>query len=233
MIRNFSRSSGNVLVFILLAVFLLGALAAMLLRSNATTEDTGQAEQDRIVAAEIMRYTSGMAQAVSSLQMRGCSETEISFQSTLWTDSGFTYNNPNAPTNRRCHVFDPAGAGYQFKRIPGGTTFRDYNINGNNSVTNVGLNTTPAGRDLIIQARGFSESVCRILNKELNVQSFAEDGIRGDLQFLGVYNAGGTIGDDGVNPGYLTGKKSGCFIATTFGGYTYPTYVFYNVLIAR
>lgn len=122
---------GNALIFILIAIALLGLLTVTLSRSGDSTNDTGDFEQNQIAASEILAYAKSIENAVQSLLARGCSENEISF----WHDSdgngtedgGDDYYNDKSPTDRFCHVFDVAGAGMTFtdlsKSIASGLDF--------------------------------------------------------------------------------------------------------------
>jgi len=230
-----THQNGNVLFMILIAIFLLGALTALMARTGMNTEETGDTEKTSIRASEIMRYTAGMQQAVSKLLLNGCSENDISFWSSKW-DTPADYDNTNNPegqtdTNYGCFVFDVRGAGYPFLEIPDGTTYTQYLIHGTTEFMDVGDSDTP---DLIIQAAGLSEEMCRQINRTLNVQSFNEDGMNSNDAFTGSYpSSGGRVGDDNVHPEYVAGKKAACMKSISWGGYPDDTYIFYQVLIAR
>lgn len=229
------NQSGNVLFMILIAIFLLGALTALLARTGSYSEETGGTEKDSIRGSEIMRYTSGMQQAVSKLLLNGCSENDISFWSSKW-DTPADYDNTNNPegqtdTNYGCFVFDARGAGYPFQEIPDGTTYVQYHIHGSTEFMEVGDSNIP---DLVIQAAGLSEEVCRSMNRTISVQSFNEDGMNSGDPFTGTFaSTGGRVGDDNVNPEYVVGKKAACIKSLAWGGYADDTYIFYQVLIAR
>ena len=91
-----------------MAVVLLGALTLLLSRSGSNVEQSGDFEQLRIKATQLMRYASSIEQGISKLQsLNNCSENEISFQNT--TDTNYT--NANSPADNSCHIFQSAGAG--------------------------------------------------------------------------------------------------------------------------
>ncbi|PZO88480.1 MAG: hypothetical protein DI626_01670 [Micavibrio aeruginosavorus] len=114
-----NKESGNALWLILIAIFLLGGLTVLLSRTGSQTEDTGNAEQMQIVASNILGYAASIEQGIQTLLMRGCSENEISF----WYDSNKDgtenssddYYNPNAPSDRTCHIFSTTGAGLNYQ----------------------------------------------------------------------------------------------------------------------
>ncbi len=113
------KQSGNALIFILIAIALLGLLTVTLSRSSDSTNDTGDFEQNQIAASEILSYAKSIENAVQMLLVRGCSENELSF----WHDSdgngtedgSDNYYNDESPTDRSCHVFDVAGAGMTYE----------------------------------------------------------------------------------------------------------------------
>ncbi len=118
--RN-DKEAGNALIFILIAIVLLGLLTVTLTRSGDSTNDTGDFEQNQIAASEILTYAKSIENAVQSLLARGCSENEISF----WHDSDGNgtedgsddYYNDKSPTDRSCHVFDVSGVGLNYFQI--------------------------------------------------------------------------------------------------------------------
>lgn len=236
--RKSTRQNGNALFLILIAIFLLGGLTVLLTRTSGQTEETGSTERASIKASEMLRYTAGMAQAVNNLLLNGnCSETDISFYTTEWSGSQ-KYNNTNTPVANGefgCHVFNPEGAGYAFKRIPAGlqATQSDYFIGGRGFVHNVGSN---ALADLILIAPNLTVDACRAINKMLGVQNFAKDGLAITSPFVGVLAggaSGGVVGDDNTHPEYVAGKKAACLQSPAWGGQTNDSYYFYQVLIAR
>lgn len=105
--------SGNVLFLILIAIALLGALAALLSRTGSQSDDTGHTEQAAIQASDLLRYAASLENGVKTLIARGCSENEISFDDD--PDNTNNYTNANAPADKSCHLFFPQGAGLKKK----------------------------------------------------------------------------------------------------------------------
>lgn len=113
--------SGNILIFILLAIVLIGLLTVFLTRSSDTTNETGSYEQNLIAANNILRTAKSIEGAVQNLMARGCGENEISF----WHDSDGNgtenasddYFNPTAPPSRACHIFEAEGTGLSYNDI--------------------------------------------------------------------------------------------------------------------
>ncbi len=101
------NNSGNVLFLILIAVALFAALSYAVTSSTRSGGNDISQEKAKTLAAEVIQYAGLMGSAYTRLNTRGCSDTEVSFYNNLWTNT----ENPNAPLDKRCHVFDQAGAG--------------------------------------------------------------------------------------------------------------------------
>ena len=73
------NQSGNILLFILIAILLIGLLTVSLTRSSNQSNDTGDYEQNVIAANKLLAYTKSMQIATQTLLQRGCGENDISF----------------------------------------------------------------------------------------------------------------------------------------------------------
>ena len=242
------KLAGNVLIFILIAIFLLGGLTMLLSRGSQTTEETGSAERTNIKVSEMLRHTAGMEQAVQKLLMNGCSESQISFNSTKW---GFPAQYDSLPANDKpeCYVFRSKGGNYPFKKVPEGlqtsATPSDYFITGFYDVLNIGS----ANTDLLIVVPGLTEQACAQVNRILGVQNYARMAFSSTPVFTGTFppSAGpSVVGSGGTNPTYVAGKKAACLqstsvmsiVGTSVVAYTPAPpdnviYVFCQVLIPR
>lgn len=229
---NNNKRAGNVLVFILIAIFLMGALTMLFVRSDGQSEDTGDTEQASLYASKILTYTANVENTVSRLLMQGCSQNEISF----WRDTNHdgletiadSNYNANAPTDKSCHVFSPNGGGMQ----PAGTddmfaTAAFYHIGTSGHeiyyVTQYDHATAP---------RGLSNAVCAAINRRL------ENGITMDAlpaaditanSFTGTYT-GYTLGDNGAEVGMYQ-IKAACIEDIACG--TGRCNSFYRILLVR
>src|SRR5690349_19816918 len=104
------QQSGNALIYILIAVFLLGGLTVLLSRTGNQTNDTGSTEQLSMQSSSLMKYASGIQTAVSNLQLAGCAENDISFEHA----SADGYYNANS--SDKCKVVGTnAGGGETYK----------------------------------------------------------------------------------------------------------------------
>lgn len=228
------KQSGNALIFILIAIFLLGGLTALLSRTSGNTEETGATEQDRIAISELMTYMASIQSAVIALVQRGCSENELSF----WTDtnsdgvenSSDTFYNANSPISRDCHVFFPEGAGLTYKKLPTkyfktGATLFSPTFTGNAQISNIGKDCTNRScNEIIASLKEVDPVFCQRINQSLGISSVPSEQIANwDYSTATVFkgsflNSGGTanvIGNEGGN--VLSGKKMGCLQRNDLG----------------
>lgn len=226
-----SNQSGNVLWFILVAIVLLGAITLVVSRSGSNVEQSGDFEKQRIKATQLMRYTSAIEQAINKLQtINGCSENEISFEN----DTDTNYNNANSPGNNSCHIFEPEGAGLEWRALTDqtSTAFVGESLGFTGEVQILGIETD-GGANANVEVLAFipvSQSLCNHINARFSISTTASD-ITSDIDSLGRYTGsfnhtfdlGGAAGEA---PG-ITGEPTGCIIDDN------GEYLFYHVLIAR
>lgn len=91
--------------------------------SGAFNSDTS-AVKAKAQATAILEYAEQVKMAVERVLEHGCTDTQISFENPIV--SGYT--NPNAPSDKSCHVFDVNGGGIVWKGPPAGAQSSvDYN----------------------------------------------------------------------------------------------------------
>jgi len=246
-----NKQSGNILLFILIAILLIGLLTLSLTRSSNTTNETGDFEQNAIIASQIMRYAKTMEDSVTQLLARGCSENDISFENDIV--AGYTNTFPSAPTTNECHIFEDEGIGQAFEipktswldtsfsadanygeyHFPRGTCiygvgdFYDLSGNGNCDITPV-LN-----EELLITLPYLKQNICEALNR-LAGNNFATIPAEADStldpnKFIGSYSGSSEVG----NNADLYGVATGCLQQAPTGTYPDNAYIFYHVLHVR
>lgn len=200
------NQNGNALIFILIAIALLGLLTVTLSRSGDSTNDTGDFEQNQIVASEILTYAKSIENAVQMLLSRGCGENDISFENNIV--AGYT----NPPDTPPCKIFDAAGAGM---------TYGSPNpiFSGALQITDVETDRA----DLLFILEDQSDTVCTQINRLSNTPVIDEAYTTPAL-FTGAYNNTNAIGASGETQG----ARTGCFVDTNTS-----TNIFYHVLHAR
>lgn len=157
---------GNVLIYILVAVALLGALSFAVSQSGRGNVQQLSAERARLLATEILEYSTNLKNAVVQLKLRGCDESELNFDNPVV--SGYT--NGAAPTDGTCDIFGTNGGGLSWQtqqaqaRNSESEYFTDYQINATNNTPNLG---TFSGELYFIAE--LNEEVCAIMNDLLAV----------------------------------------------------------------
>ncbi|MFP4314071.1 MAG: hypothetical protein ACLFR0_07070 [Alphaproteobacteria bacterium] len=221
------NESGNVLFYILIAVALIAALSFAVSSSDRGSMGQIDNERARLLSSEMLEYSSNVATAVNQLKLRGCSDTQISFQNATSTAD---YTNTGNPTgDNTCHVFHISGAGLQFRDAPVGASDLAESIlfDGNMEIENIGMTAGDASSsELLLIYRDIGQNVCEAINDLLGLSSLSPTDTALDfVAFQGTYAYANTIGDEDAA---LDGMRAGCVQETTGS-----TYNFYRVLIAR
>ena len=234
-----NRQSGNALWFILIAIALLGLLGAMLVRTSAQTEETGQTDRLSVAASQLIRYTSSVTAAVQNMLLRGTSESEISFANNVYQECDDDLiqaagHNPNC-TTEDCEIFG-LGGGLQALETPSALLTDDACLRW--KAGSVAMNTRiveevgTVKADLVLEVFDLTEEACVMINRltKISIPSNEpdedEEGNSGTDIFTGDYAvAPSTIGDEAAE---LQGKKTFCLHRPSD-----DTYHMYTVLIAR
>ncbi|MBN8521803.1 MAG: hypothetical protein J0L77_07910 [Alphaproteobacteria bacterium] len=224
-----SLQSGNALIFILIAVVLLGGLTMLLTRSSGSSEDTGEIERTQIEAGEAMRFGKSLAQSAQNLIAQGCSENTLNFD---YEAAVTGYENPSSPADKSCDIFDAKGAGLTWRTVPSSLSSANYLITSANTVQGVGCDTGNATcTDLILMLPGISQTACAQINRLVKVTNPAnvppadtDNLVDTSTKFTGGYAFVRALADAG---GHLTGKETGC-IQTSPGNFA-----LYTVILGR
>ena len=129
---NCQKQSGNALFLILIAVALFAALAYAVTQSGRGGGNTNK-EQATLAAAQIDGFFGDVQATITRLMLTGgCTDTQISFANNVYTKynsgsgpngllfpaDGAAGSNLNAPLDKHCDVFDPAGGGLTPQTFP-------------------------------------------------------------------------------------------------------------------
>ncbi|MAZ75980.1 MAG: hypothetical protein CMH31_01610 [Micavibrio sp.] len=242
--NDVTSENGSVILWILIAVGLMAALSYAFMGSSRNSTSMITDVQAEAYANEIIAYGNELKSAVKRLQLRGCSDTEISFENNVV--SGYT--NPNSPTDNSCHVFDIAGGGVNLKEFGSNifdTQWQTPNLNYGipffisfYGVDGIGKDcTNESCSELTFMISDLKLKVCQHINKTLLISEPSGDGITNywpqyftPSKFTGGYiytNTGSLLGN--IMTG-LSGKSAGCFLNVP-DSKMIPT--FYQVIIAR
>ncbi len=182
------------MMYILLAVVLIAALTAALSRGGNVSHSSLSGQQTKIAAQEIIDYGNTVASAVQKLRLRGCAETQISFQNS--TVAGYTNG-----TNTSCQVFHKDGGALSWKTPPAeflnsafsaSAGYGTYIINGSNCVPDVGTDAAGAGcapPELIIMLPYIRDEIRTEINSILSAPAGLSDSnsVWIGTKFQGVY----------------------------------------------
>ena len=218
-----NTQSGNVLIYVLIAVALLAALSYAVAQSGRGGVKNLTREKAALYATEIIGYGNTVFQAVSQLRLRDYDASEISFENPIVAG----YTNANC-TDSECKIFDIYGGGLTWVSPPTGANDGTDWVFTVNHIDGVGLSGTD-DRDVMMILQNLDLTVCQEINNKLHnttvipQQDFPLTNI---APFTGSFN-GRTIQASGV----LVGKYAYCFE----GAGTPPagTYSYYQVLIPR
>ena len=241
MLRNKSQS-GNVFVFILLGVFLFGALIFTFTKSGQQGNSALTKQQTKIIAQDILNYAQNLERAVQKVRRNGCSESQINFNNSVIAG----YSNTNAPVDGSCDIFGINGGNMEWQDPPSGASnYANYEILNNAGVEGIGPNSgfTDAAVDLVMVLVELDQNVCKSINENVGIDLEAGNIPRdsGDLvdvafpgRYTGSFNFVNAISDsdnncNGMNGDDFCGKPTGCF--HELGGSQY--YVFYHALLGR
>jgi hypothetical protein len=231
-IKSNKNEAGNILIYILGAIFLLGLL--VITSKGSITPGAGIDQETLLIrVSEVQNYGKELERAVAYVLANGHSETDIRFSH---PDADSAYGDiTNDPTRQ---VFSREGGGAVYRASPNGvqTTPTDWMFNGANRVDQVGSNTVDEkGADLIAILQNVSLGFCLSVNDKNSITNPSntppqdETSVEITTPFTGAFTSTHVIGDSGSL--YLPQHLEGCF-----EGDTNPpagTYHYYRVLLAR
>lgn len=215
--------SGNVIFIIFIAIALFAGLSYAVTQGNRTGTDTMDRSAARIHINEMKAYGAQIQKAIARLKtMKGCTTEQISFEH---PDYSSDYENTNAPTDERCHVFSQSGGKVPFLAPPLDARVaesminnRDWNSDtlyiflGNNAVLNKGSGDS----DILLSVSFIKESVCAEANRNQDITAYTRS-----LAFNGYNHASTTsltLGDT-ADDADLAGKDYGCALDDIRDGY--------------
>ncbi len=167
-----SKSSGNALIYVLIAIILLGALSFAISRSSDSNPQGEISEAAaKTAATSILAYEAQVKSAVNQMIMNGTKPSDIIY-TMPWEP---TFN--DAPTANK--LFHPDGGGLQWKGFnpsifrTGGNPTPDYSLSNAYNGYYVGrFNnvawTATTNRDIIFSAYAVKSEICAELNRKVD-----------------------------------------------------------------
>lgn len=225
------RESGNILVYILGAIFLMGILVVMV-RGNFQPGSGIDAEKMMIQVSEIQRYGNELEAGIRYIIGNGYSETDIRF---AHLNAASAYGLISDDPGRQMFSRDGGGATYREPPENIQTAENPWVFTGANKVENIGTDCPEAScAELLAILPYVTESFCLALNKNAGIEN---PGGRppqnaGSSQittpFTGTYAAASTIRDDND---HLSARREGCYEGNAMP--SSGTYHYFRVLLAR
>ena len=234
---------GPILCVVAILAVLASAIAA---GSGAFTGDTS-AVKAKAQASAILGYANEVKFAVDRLLANGCKDTEISFENPIVSG----YENPNAPSDKSCHVFNVNGGGILFKEPPTDVDLtsvpqeiRKYFIHTHMEFIRIGKTVTydfplgqNIGRETAILLFGIKKELCLQINNLVNVAMESGDAPPNNhfeaIIYGYEYGSNGYLMPCGSQP---VCSFIGCLKVSanaTDARIPIGSYVFYSVLIVR
>ncbi len=236
---------------ILFVVAILAVLASAIAAGSGSFNSDTSAVKVKAQETAILGYVNELQIGVDRVLSR-CPDTEISLANSV--DSGYA-ENPLAPSDKSCHVFDVNGGGVLFKEPPPDVDLtsvpaeiRHYFIHTKNEIwflgNTVNFNGSPygsnRGRDLIILLSGITRELCLDINDMVGVSMESGDAPVGRVPTVtkvGDYwssDAHGLHFLCGIGPNF--GKRDCCLkINDHSADFRIPigSYLFFHVLYVR
>lgn len=227
------KQSGNILIYILGAIFLLGLLVVMV-KGSSTPGSNIDKESLILHVAEVQQYGQELERAVAYILQNGHSEVDIRF------------SHPNAPSaygditdtpTRQVFSRDGGGALYRDPPEEIQTTPTDWYFDGRNAVAGIGSTDCAFNKcvELTALLLNVNKEFCVLINEKNGIDNVSGnppkdiDAITTTVPFDGNFQYSTHIAD---TPQRLNNKLEGCFEG---GGVNPPagTYHYYRVLLAR
>ena len=165
---------------ILFVVALLAVLASIIAAGSGSFNSDISAVKAKAQATAILEYVNELQIGVDRVMSR-CPDTEISLANSV--DSGYA-ENPLAPADKSCHVFDVNGGGILFKEPPQDVDLtgvpeeiRHYFINTQSMILYFGKYSVSdnSGNDLIIMLPGLRRELCLKINDIVGITLHSGD----------------------------------------------------------
>ena len=225
------NESGNILIYILGAIFLLGLL--VVISKGSVTPGAGVDHETLMIrVAEVQDYGKELERAVSYVLANGHSEVDIRF---AHPDAASAYGVITSIPSRQ--IFSRDGGGATYREPPDGiqTTATDWVFNGSNQIIDTGSSCGDIKcTELLALLPYVTKDFCLSINNRNNIQNITgappTDSNDAEIAtiFTGDYTYIHNIADTAQ---YLKGTSEGCFE----GGTNPPagTYHYYRVILAR
>lgn len=223
------EQSGNIMIYILGAIVLIGILVIMV--KGSTTPGAGiDNETLQLKVAEVQQYGMELERAVTYILRDGYSESDIRF---AHPNHSSAYGDITDDPGRQVFARAGGGATWQDNDVRIQTIDTDWNFNGSTLVVELGSSSSGArSSDLTAWLPYVNRDFCIAINDSLGIDNPSGNPPR-DINSINITHtyAGSFDGAIQVNNINFRGKKEGCMesdVSPPSG-----TYHYYRVLLAR
>ena len=227
-----NSQSGNILIYILGAIFLMGLLVLAL--KGSSSPGSGIDEESLLIrVSEVQNYGNELERAVRYVIANGYSQSDVRF---AHPDAAAGYGVITDDPERQ--VFAREGGAAQYREPPNGiqVTATPWIFNGRNVVNGVGTTgTTNTNVDLVALLMNVTKNFCVAINEKNDIPNTAGDPPRDQTDveyttlFTGAYSRVHHIAQSSGTD--MFGHTEGCFEGG--GDPANGTYHYYRVLLAR
>lgn len=228
--QTHDSESGNILIYIIGAIFLIGLLVVITKGSNSPGSNIDR-ETLILKASKVRAYTAELERGVDYVLRNGHSETEISFAYANHSSTYGTYG-----TDPTAEIFNPSGGGVEWRDNDTDiqTSDDDWVFTGANVLDQVGTTgATASNADLLAILPNVTEDFCIYINDAAGVTNPADAPPQEDDNFsVTVFTGSFTATEDLADSSNATDAKLEACIEGN-GTPASGTYHYYKVLLPR
>ena len=221
-IHNTDPESGNIIIYVIGAIFLVGVLTA--LSKGSLTPGAGIDREALILKiSQIRSYATELEQGVAYVMRNGHSETEIRF---AHPNHSSAYGDLSADTPFTRQVFHALGGNVEWR--DNDTDIQSQDLDWVFNARNIALNVVTDETELIAFLPGVTQEFCEYINNSIGNPTTITDNnqVNRTAIFSGNFSA---TGIRTINTGSGTSYLEACVYTPT----ETPDYTYYKVLMAR
>ncbi len=221
------NDSGNALIYVILALALLGGLTMLISRQDSASDDLSY-EKTELLTTQVTAYAASAKQVVEQMMMTGTTMDNIDFSRPQ--DSGFD----DAPYIHKIYHPDGGGLNYSAATAPPFDGVPDPNGNGwYFNFVDVEWTPTPA-LDLVFTAYMIDKSICENINYKItgsrDIPVLASNSLQREFLPIDITGDPDNLPLDTWMCAECEGYPSMC-VSNGYG--SQPNYGYYNVIVAR
>lgn len=215
-----NSQAGNILIYILIAILLMGMLTVALRGSGDIGQDVDK-ESANIKASQIIKYSDEVATAVQTILQNGASETDIRFAVPGYTTNLGGYG--NITDTPQYQVFSTQGGGATYRLPPmGANDGSRWIFAGNFAMPQIGSEKAD-----LVALLSVNQQTCTAINNQLGITATPTIACGTTIAYIGNFATSPTT----VDPAAFTQLPAArvCYACSNIANY----YSYGSVLLAR